>query len=102
MIRRFSPADHVLWLFGEHVAERQSVVNKVTWQKAGRVTEPGRYMFRYGWLTVTAEDLAVWQKFPEAAFTLVSLPSSADAPDEFHLGAFEIPAHPSTPAIDEH
>ena len=102
MIRRFSPADHVLWLFGEHVAERQSVVNKVTWQKAGRVTEPGRYMFRYGWLTVTAEDLAVWQKFPEAAFTLVSLPSSADAPDEFHLGAFEIPAHPSAPAIDEH
>ena len=34
------------------------MVNKVTWQKAGRVTEPGRYMFRYGWLTVTAEDLA--------------------------------------------
>ena len=78
------------------------MVNKVTWQKAGRVTEPGRYMFRYGWLTVTAEDLAVWQRFPEAAFTLVSLPSSGDAPDEYHLGAFELPAHPAAPAIDEH
>lgn len=88
-------------VFRERVAEGLSVVNKVTWQKAGRVTEPGRYMFRYGWLTVTAEDLAVWQKFPEAAFTLVSLPSSADAPDEYHLGAFELPAHPSAPAIDE-
>lgn len=78
------------------------MVNKVTWQKAGRVTEPGRYMFRYGWVTVTADDLAVWQRFPEAAFTLVSLPSDADAPDEFHLGAFELPIHPAGPSIDEH
>ena len=47
------------------------MVNKVTWQKAGRVTEPGRYMFRFGWLTVTADDLAIWRQFPDAAFTLV-------------------------------
>jgi hypothetical protein len=73
-------------------AEGQSVVNKITWQRAGRVTEPGRYMFRYGWLTVTADDLAIWQRFPEASFTLVNLPSDPDAPEEFHLGAFEIPA----------
>ena len=66
------------------------MVNKVTWQKAGRVTEPGRYMFRYGWLTITAEDLAIWRQFPEASFTLVTLPSTPDAPEEFHLGAFEI------------
>ena len=78
------------------------MVNKVTWQKAGRVTEPGRYMFRYGWLTVTADDLAIWKQFPEASFTLVNLPSSSDAPEEFHLGAFEIPAHPANPVIDEH
>jgi len=32
-------------------------------------------------------------------FTLVTLPSTPDAPEEFHLGAFEIPA---SPAIDEH
>ena len=75
------------------------MVNKVTWQKAGRVTEPGRYMFRYGWLTITADDIAIWQRFPVASFTLVNLPSEPDSPEEFHLGAFEIPA---SPAIDEH
>jgi hypothetical protein len=56
-------------------------------------------MFRYGWLTITADDIAIWQRFPEASFTLVNLPSEPDSPEEFHLGAFEIPA---SPAIDEH
>ncbi len=59
-------------------------------------------MFRYGWLTVTADDLAVWQRFPEASFTLVNLPSDPDAPEEFHLGAFEIPPRPSSPPHDDH
>jgi len=71
------------------------VVNKISWQKAGGVTEPGRFTF--GWLTVTAEDLAIWKQFPQALFTLVKLPSgtnvdAADAAEEFHLGAFELPA----------
>jgi len=70
------------------------MVNKVTWQHAGRVTEPGRYMFRFGWLTVSADDLAIWQRYPEATFTLVNLLPKPDAPDEFHLGAFELPAGP--------
>lgn len=73
------------------------MVNKISWQKAGGVTEPGRYMFTFGWLTVTAEDLAIWKQFPQALFTLVKLPSgtnvdAADAAEEFHLGAFELPA----------
>jgi hypothetical protein len=70
-------------------------VNKIAWQQAGRVTEPGRYMFTFGWLTVTAEDLAVWQQFPNASFTLVKTPTAAaaeeEAGEEFHLGAFELP-----------
>jgi hypothetical protein len=70
------------------------VVNKIVWQQAGRVTEPGRYMFTFGWLTVTAEDLAVWEQFPNAAFTLVSTAAATDAAEqsgeEFHLGAFEL------------
>jgi hypothetical protein len=67
-------------------------VNKVSWQQAGHVTEPGRYMFRFGWLTVAAEDLAVWEKFPDAVFALVKTASVAatDANEEFHLGAFEL------------
>ena len=92
----------VIWFFRKIGAGGQSVVNKVTWQKAGRVTEPGRYMFRYGWLTVTAEDIAIWRQFPEASFTRVTLPSDPNSPEEFHLGAFEIPAHPSSPSLDEH
>lgn len=81
------------------------MVNKITWKKAGGITEPGRYMFTFGYLTVTAEDLAIWKQFPEAAFTLVEVPRAqeahpgthgeapADPPaEEFHLGAFELPA----------
>ena len=69
-------------------------VNKIAWQQAGRVTEPGRYMFTFGWLTVTAEDLAVWEQFPDAAFTLVKTAAATDVEqqvgEEFHLGAFEL------------
>jgi hypothetical protein len=64
-------------------------VSKVTWQQVGRVTEPGRYMFRFGWLTITAEDLAVWQQLPNAAFTLVPMAATAEGGDEFRLGAFD-------------
>jgi hypothetical protein len=63
--------------------------SKVNWQQVGRVTEPGRYMFKFGWLTVTAEDLAVWQQFPDAAFTLVRT-TVAETDDDFHLGVFEL------------
>ena len=67
-------------------------VNKVSWQQVGHVTEPGRYMFRFGWLTVAPEDLAVWQQFPDAMFALVKTAGAAatDANEEFHLGAFEL------------
>ena len=78
------------------------VVNKVTWQQVGHVTEPGRYMFRFGWLTVAADDLAIWTQYPDAAFTLVQtsappLATDDETPstetDEFHLGAFELHAN---------
>jgi hypothetical protein len=69
------------------------VVNKLTWQKVGLVSEPGRYMFTFGWLTIAAEDLAVWEQFPSATFTLVktAAATATDAPEEFRLGAFELP-----------
>ncbi len=74
-------------------------VNKVTWQQVGHVTEPGRYMFRFGWLTIAADDLAVWEQFPEAAFALVKTAATTatdadtdvDVAEEFHLGAFGLP-----------
>ncbi len=70
------------------------MVTKLSWQRAGQVTEPGRYMFRFGWLTVTAADLEIWRQFPHAEFTLVEMPGQAGA-DEFHLGAFELPVNAS-------
>jgi hypothetical protein len=77
-------------------------INKVTWQQVGHVAEPGRYMFRFGWLTIAPDDLAIWRQFPDTAFTLVqtlSPPLAAEtdtdeAPtvemEEYHLGAFEL------------
>jgi hypothetical protein len=78
-------------------------VNKITWAQAGHVTDPGRYMFRFGWLTITADDLAVWQAYPTAAFTLISgtAPPPAEGDEqppgeEFRFGIFEVPIDPST------
>ena len=56
------------------------MVNKITWQRAGGITEPGRYMYTFGWLTVTPNDLAIWKQFPEASFTLVELPPHDEEP----------------------
>src|SRR5438067_13030789 len=63
------------------------VVNKITWAKVGGITKPGRYMFRSGWLTITAEDLAIWQQLPNAEFTLAStIPTTGEMGSEFRLG----------------
>jgi hypothetical protein len=86
-------------------------VSKVTWQKVGHVTEPGRYMFRFGWLTIVPDDLAIWAQFPDASFTLVHtsappLAAEADNPvvgtEEFHLGAFELPVSSSPSLVSPH
>jgi hypothetical protein len=68
------------------------LVNKITWHQVGHVTEPGRYMFRFGWVTVTAADLSVWKQFPEASFALVKTANTpaTDETEEFRLGAFEL------------
>ena len=60
-------------------ATETQTVNKIIWAQAGRVTEPGRYMFKFGWLTVTAEDLAVWKQYPNAAFTLLRTTPAEEA-----------------------
>jgi hypothetical protein len=77
-------------------------VNKITWRQVGGVSEPGRYMYTFGWLTITADDLAVWEKHPNAAFTLIGCASTAEAGnstaaagEEFRLGSFELRESPS-------
>lgn len=78
-------------------------VNKITWAQAGSVTDPGRYMFKFGWLTITADDLVVWRAYPTAAFTLIGAPPPAPAEGEeplagedYRLGIFELPVDPGT------
>lgn len=64
-------------------------MKKVDWARVGRVTEPGRYMMRFGYVIVTADDLDIWKKYPQASFTLVPLFSSG-ADEEYRLGAFDV------------
>jgi len=56
-------------------------------------------MFKFGWLTVSAEDLAVWQEYPNAAFTLYGTGAPTQPGDqteeEFRLGTFELREHVS-------
>ena len=66
-------------------------VDKITWDRVGRVTEPGRYMYTFGWLTITAGDLDIWRQYPQAAFRVLAHYSEPEAVgEEFHLGAFDI------------
>ena len=74
-----------------------TTIDKMTWAQAGLVTAPGRYMFKFGWLTITVDDLAIWQSYPNAAFALIktNAPSPAEAgpnsaSEEFRLGTFEL------------
>jgi hypothetical protein len=54
------------------------------------VTEPGRYIFKFGWLTITAEDLAVWGQYPNAVFTFFRTATvTEEAKEDFRLGTFE-------------
>jgi hypothetical protein len=80
-------ADETVWL----APQARSPVNKIIWAQVGRVPEPGRYMFKFGFLTITAEDLAVWEQYPNAAFTLIKTATLTDeAAEEFRLGTFEL------------
>jgi len=67
-------------------------VDKITWDRVGRVTAPGRYMYTFGWLTITAGDLDIWKRYPQAAFTLLAhhAEPAETVGEEFHLGAFDI------------
>jgi hypothetical protein len=70
-------------------------VHKITWTQVGMVTEPGRYMFRFGWLIITADDLAIWKHFPNAVFTIYNVgttTSGHETTEDFRLGTFELPA----------
>jgi hypothetical protein len=72
------------------------MVNRVSWKQVGAVQEPGRYMLRFGWVTVTADDLQVWSLFPDATFALYEVPGEGQ--DEYRLGSVELNIPPSDAA----
>jgi hypothetical protein len=66
-------------------------VNKINWDKIGRMTEPGRYKCFFGYLTVTADDIEVWTRYPNATFTLITqMADEQSMGEEYRLGAFDI------------
>jgi hypothetical protein len=60
-------------------------VNKVTWKKVGEVRVRQIHV-HFGWVTITAADLAIWELFPGATFALVQ---RVGATNEFTLGSFD-------------
>jgi hypothetical protein len=73
-------------------------INKVNWGQVGRVTKPDRYQYSFGWLTIAADDIAIWEKNPNAVFTLVNAAATKDHPeDEYRLGTFELRQTPYDP-----
>jgi hypothetical protein len=65
------------------------MVSRVSWKQVGKVAEPGRYMFKFGWVTVTAEDLQIWQRFPDATFALYEV-SGAETGYDYRLGSVNL------------
>lgn len=61
-------------------------VPRVSWAELGRVQTRGRYMFKFGWVTISEDDLAVWRNYPEATFALYEAPGQNG---DFRLGSFD-------------
>jgi hypothetical protein len=89
-----SPSEIATELARAEAATKARTVNKVTWAQVGRVTEPGRYMLRFGWVTITVQDLAIWEQYPNAAFTFYTTGLTTDTEEKtgekFRLGIFEL------------
>jgi hypothetical protein len=66
-------------------------INKVNWHQVGGITQPGRHLYTFGWLTISAEDISIWEQYPNAVFTLVSARTEGDSSaEEYRLGTFEL------------
>ena len=71
-------------------------MNKLTWAEVGMATDPGQYNSRYGLIEVTADNLWVWTKYPNAAFVVMQ-PSPFSEETVSRLGTFELPENLDVP-----
>ena len=62
---------------------------KLTWPEIGMIAEPGQYEYRSGMLTITSDDLAIWQSYRNAAFTVIETAPASGSPS-YRLGTFEL------------
>ena len=96
------PADHGDMIF-QRTRRRGAVGGQQGYMAKGRtrhgartVHVPVRLAHRHG---RRSRDLAA---IPRGVVHAGQPAVDPNAPEEFHLGAFEIPAHPSNPSLDEH
>ncbi len=82
-----------------HSQAAQWSTKKVTWQKAGRVTEPGATCSVRLADGTARKTSKVWSNFPKRSFTLVEKPDAGPDTDEYHLGLFELPTGPRRAAL---
>ena len=52
-------------------------------------------MFKFGWVTITADDLAMWSQFPGATFALYEV--LGEMPNEYRLGTVDLGARLDAP-----
>ncbi|HEY0328839.1 MAG TPA: hypothetical protein VGC77_07025 [Rhodopseudomonas sp.] len=76
-------------------------MNKITWAEVGHVTEPGQYRYRFGFVIVSANDIAIWQRYPNAAFTVIE-PSVYAEQRIFKLGTVELRDATGSSRDDDH
>lgn len=76
------------------ISGTDSAMNKITWGEIGMAKEPGQYRYRFGFVTVTAHDIAIWQQYPNAVFTVIE-PSVYAELRIFKLGTFELRDKPT-------
>jgi hypothetical protein len=63
-------------------------IARINWDQLNRTTVAGRFQFMFGWVTVTAEDLEIWSKFPLATFALYEVAGGEGK--EYRLGSVNL------------
>jgi len=79
---------------GAVIGDVAIMVARLGWESVGNVQQPGRYMLRFGWVSITVDDLAIWSEFPEATFALYEVASEYG--NEYRLGSVDL----NRPALD--
>ena len=63
-------------------------VPRVSWHQLGKIAVPGRRQLMFGWVTVTAEDLGIWSRYPDATFALYE--TASEGSTEYRLGSVNL------------